>query len=135
LRNANLANIRIDSATGLGSVIDTIRQLGVDTSNSASSILSRFLDLHPNYRSKVTHMQSNGLGRMTPVADACTLVVISLWLETKEARAVRECAASTLTSALAGSKELVNVIERRRATAGPLELSFRQCSLSPKEEG
>jgi hypothetical protein len=118
-------SIRIDQTTGLGSIIDTIRQFDPrQSSNSASSLLTRFLDSNPQYRKRVKSLAINGMGRTTPVTSSSVLAVIVLWLDSEEAAKVRDTAAKTLVGTLAGSEELQGIIEARRSMVTPLEKRF-----------
>ncbi len=118
-------SIRIDQTTGLGSIIDTIRQFDPrQSSNSASSLLTRFLDSNPQYRKRVKSLAINGMGRTTPVTSSSVLAVIVLWLDSEEAAKVRDTAAKTLVGTLAGSEELQDIIEARRSMVTPLEKRF-----------
>jgi hypothetical protein len=118
-------SIRIDQTTGLGSIIDTIRQFDPrQSSNSASSLLTRFLDSNPQYRKRIKSLAINGMGRTTPVTSSSVLAVIVLWLDSEEAAKVRDTAAKTLVGTLAGSEELQGSIEARRSMVTPLEKRF-----------
>jgi hypothetical protein len=119
-----ISSIRVDSESQLGSVIDLIRHFTQAASSQASTLLTRFLDENPTYRSKVTSVAVNGRGRTTPVAPAEILAEIAIWLNSDMAKEIRRMAAITFTSALAGSDNLAQLIEYRKNNTTAAERSF-----------
>ena len=108
------ANIRVDAATGQGSVIDVIRLVNPNlTSSNAGNTLTQLpADLGIRY----THLQINEKGKRTPVADARALIEIVWALPGKAARDFRRASAQTVCRVLGGDLSLVDEIESRHHT-------------------
>jgi hypothetical protein len=108
------ANIRVDRATQRGSVIDVIRMIGKDNDRSTSSkALESLRSTCPELMSRIQQLRINGKGRLTPCADARTLVEIVWLLPGKAAREFRRTSAATVCRALGGDLTLAAEIESR----------------------
>lgn len=110
------ATIRVDTATQKGSVLDVIRMVLACTSGHANTALCRL----KNEFSELTaqcgqQLRINGKGKLTPVADAKTLVEIVFLLPGKIARDFRRKSAAKVCRLLAGDSGLISEIEQRRS--------------------
>jgi hypothetical protein len=114
----NLANItasiRVDLDTKKGSVIDVIRLVNpnLTSSNAGNTLTKLSSDLGIQY----TQLKINGKGKLTPVADARTLVEIVWALPGKAARDFGRSSAQTVCRVLGGDLCLVAEIEHRHYT-------------------
>ncbi|CAM9319457.1 unnamed protein product [Sphacelaria rigidula] len=113
------ATIRVDTATQQGSVLDVLRMvLGCD-STSAKTAFRRLkedsAELGAELGAACTQLRINGKGKLTPVADAKTLVEIVFNLPGKIARDFRRKGAAKVCRLLGGDTTLVTEIEKRRA--------------------
>ncbi|ACH46886.1 unknown [Feldmannia species virus] len=113
------ATIRIDNATQKGSVIDVIRMVLRCDASSANTAFRRLKDdmlkSRAEFGAACSHLRINGKGRLTPVANAKTLVEIIFSLPGKLAREFRRKSASQICRLLGGDPTLVFEIEQRRA--------------------
>ncbi|KAG5181549.1 hypothetical protein JKP88DRAFT_208737 [Tribonema minus] len=108
------AAIRIDLASGMGSVLDVIRLVNPEIpSNQASSTFKRLATELPDVASSCRQLRINGNGKLTPCADARTLVEIVWSLPGKPARTFRRTSATTVCRVLGGDVNLVDEIEGR----------------------
>ena len=108
------ATIRIDAETKKGSVIDVIRLvLPQMTSNHAGQALKNLVQAIPEFEQSVDHLRINAKGRLTPVADAKTLVEIIWSLPGVAAREFRRKSAKQVCRLLGGDLALVTEIEAR----------------------
>ncbi|KAG5179474.1 hypothetical protein JKP88DRAFT_256260 [Tribonema minus] len=108
------AAIRINLASGMGSVLDVIRLVNPEIpSNQASSTFKRVATELPDMASSCCQLRINGNGKLTPCADARTLVEIVGSLPGKPARAFRRTSATTVCRVLGGDVSLVDEIEGR----------------------
>jgi hypothetical protein len=91
-------DIHVDVATNKGSVIDVIRLVITNKNSShAGQVLIKLMNDVPELNSSVVqHIRINGKGRLTPVADAKTLVEIVWALPGRAAREFRRTSASTV---------------------------------------
>ena len=112
---ANLtANIRVDTATRNGSVIDVIRLINPDqTRQAASEAITALRTSCPELASRIGHLKIDGKGKHTPVADARTLVEIVWLLPGRAARDFRRSSAIAVCRILGGDLSLVQEIEAR----------------------
>jgi hypothetical protein len=128
--NSELISLSLDTVRmhndGRASVLDFTRILTGCTAAEASASFRRLLEREPSLKDRVGKARINGLGRETPVADSQSLFVIGMLLTGQAASQVREMAASVLNRALSGDAELVEAIERRRATMSDAERRFFQ---------
>lgn len=107
-------NIRVDAATKKGSVIDVIRIVCPEIpSNQASTSLTRLASEYPHLASSCCQLRIGGKGKLTPCADAKTLVEIVWLLPGKAAREFRRSSAQTVCRVLGGDLRLVQEIEAR----------------------
>lgn len=131
LQAANIfGNIRVVEETGMASAIDAIRltEPGVDAAHAGKMILrlleqeerdaiwgqdSESSSNEPTLKSRIFYVQINGKGRVTPVADAKTIVEIMWMLPSKAARAFRRKSAGVVCQALGGDMSLCKEIEER----------------------
>ncbi|KAG5176767.1 hypothetical protein JKP88DRAFT_265318 [Tribonema minus] len=108
------AAIRIDLASGMGSVLDVIRLVNPEIpSNQASFTFKRLATELPDVASSCRQLRIYGNGKLTPCADARTLVEIVWSLPGKPARAFRRTSATTVCRVLGGDVSLVDEIEGR----------------------
>jgi hypothetical protein len=112
----NQAKIRIDKKTQQASVVDVIRLITNAKSADASKKLTRLGD---SLRSKCPQLRINGKGRLTPVADAPTLVEIIWELPGKAAKYFRRQSAHWVCRILGGDLTLANEIENRYKRISP----------------
>ena len=114
--NVENATIRVDYATQQGSVNDVVKMvLGCDSSN-ANNALRRLKEDVPELGAACTQLRINGKGKLTPVADAKTLVEIVFLLPGKIARDFRRKSAAKVCRLLGGDSTLAAEIEQRRTT-------------------
>lgn len=114
--NMENSSIRVDAATNKGSAIDVIRMvLGFDSSN-ANNALRRLKEEFPELGASCTQLRINGKGKLTPVADAKTLVEIIFLLPGPKAGGFRRKGANMVCRLVGGDMTLVAEIEQRRAT-------------------
>lgn len=111
--------IRVDKGTKKGSVLDVIKMvLGCDSSNANTS-LGRLIQANPDMgygcTQRCTQLRINGKGRLTPVADAKTLVEIVWLLPGKKAHTFRRQSSENVCRLLGGDLSLVFEIEARHA--------------------
>ncbi|CAN0242911.1 unnamed protein product [Phaeothamnion confervicola] len=108
------ATIRVDAETKKGSVIDVIRLVHpAYTSANASQTLTNFLQGVPDMINRIDKLRINGKGKLTPVADAATLVEIIWSLPGTAARDFRRKSAKQVCRLLGGDISLVTEIEAR----------------------
>ena len=117
--NMENATVRVDTATQQGSVLDVIRMVLGCESNSANTAFRRLKEdvpeLAAEFAAGCTQLRINGKGKLTPVADAKTLVEIVFLLPGKIARDFRRKSAAKVCRLLGGDSTLVTEIEERRA--------------------
>jgi hypothetical protein len=108
------ASIRVDDGTRMGSVIDVIRLVNpnLSSSNAGHTLTKLGIDTGIRY----DQLRINGKGKLTPVADARTLVEIVWSLPGKAARDFRRSSAQTVCRVLGGDLSLVQEIEARHHT-------------------
>ena len=123
-----IGSIRVDEASGKGSIIDVIKLLCPgSTRDYATQALSRVInrdvdDLGPtshdgtSIADRVEYIQINGKGRTTPVSDARTIVEI-IWLlpASPDAKEFRRSSAKTICRVLSGDTSICEEIESRCA--------------------
>lgn len=114
IENMENATIRVDNATQKGSVIDVIRMVLGCNSSSANTYLTNLKGNFPELGIQIPQLRINGAGRLTPVADAKTLVEIVFLLPGRIARDFRRKSASKICRILGGDPTLVAEIEQRR---------------------
>jgi len=108
------ATIRVDAETKKGSVIDVIRLIHPSyTSANASQTLTNILQGVPDIAVRCASIRINGKGRLSPVADARTLVEIILALPGTQACYFRRKSALQLCRLIGGDTALVGEIEAR----------------------
>ncbi|CAM9693890.1 unnamed protein product, partial [Pylaiella littoralis] len=109
--------IRVDKDTKKGSVMGRIRMvLGCDSSK-ATTALSRLVLAHRgDLASQCTQLRINGKGKLTPVANAKTLIEIVWLLAGKKAREFRRQSSEKVCRITGGDSTLVSEIEARHAT-------------------
>lgn len=113
--NVENATIRVDTASQKGSVLDVVKMvLGCDSSNAQNS-LRRLKQDFTELGGACTQLRINGKGKLTPVADAKTLVEIVFLLPGKIARDFRRKSAAKVCRLLGGDSTLISEIEQRRA--------------------
>lgn len=107
-------NIRVDSATKTGSVIDVIRLVNPEsTSGHASVLFNRLTTEDSALTTRCCQLRINGKGKPTPCADARTLVEIVWLLPGRAARDFRRSSAASVCRMLGGDLSLVQEIEAR----------------------
>lgn len=125
-----IGSIRVDEASGKGSIIDVIKLLCPGSTRDYAKIaLSRVLakDEDEQYESdqkdttstsiadRLDHIQINGKGRTTPVSDAKTIVEIIWLLPARAAKEFRRQSAETICRVLSGDTSICEEIESRYA--------------------
>lgn len=116
IENMEASTIRVDKNTKQGSAMDTIRMVLKCSSGTASTYLSGLFSTSPELNNHVCHIRINGKGKITPVADAKTLIEIIWLLPGKKAREFRRNSAEKVCRLLGGDLSLVSEIEARHAT-------------------
>ncbi|CAM9726853.1 unnamed protein product, partial [Phaeothamnion confervicola] len=117
-------DIRIDTATQTGSVIDVVKLvLGPNVDRTTPQ--KAYERLEDSLKIRILHVKINGKGRPTPVADAKTLVEIVWALPGKTARDFRRRSAETVCRVLGGDLTLAREIETRHCTLNATEESRR----------
>ena len=102
--------IRVDEDTKKGAVIDVVRWMTGLTGKLASQCAAR---LPLELTSKFDHIRINGKGKITPVADASTLVEIVWDLPGKAAKAFKRQSAHLVARYLGADRTLIDEIETR----------------------
>ena len=102
--------LRIDTKTQKVSVIDVIRLVLGATSADAGKSLTR---LGTKLRAGCPHIKINGKGKLTPVADAATMIEIIWELPGKTAASFRRESAHYIARILGGDRTLIDEIEMR----------------------
>lgn len=120
--NMENSSIRVDTATKKGSVIDVARMVLGCTSSVANTYLGRLkaeaskLDTESSHPlDRCTQLRINGKGKLTPVADAKTLIEIIFLLPGQKASGFRRKGAKYVCRVVGGDMSLVTEIEQRRA--------------------
>ncbi|KAG5184604.1 hypothetical protein JKP88DRAFT_244615 [Tribonema minus] len=101
--------IRVDNATQMGSVIDVINLINPYESNAPKTLTRLPQDLI----AKCSQLRINGKGKLTPCADAQTLVEVVWSLPGKAARDFRRESAKAVCRVLGGDLTLADEIEAR----------------------
>lgn len=109
------ATLRVDTNTQQGSVLDVVRMVLQCSSGNANNALRRLQEDCAELTSACSQLRINGKGKLTPVADAKTLVEIVFLLPGKIARDFRRKSAAKVCRLLGGDSTLVAEIEERRA--------------------
>ncbi|CAN0508607.1 unnamed protein product, partial [Ectocarpus sp. 8 AP-2014] len=107
------ATIRVDKDTKKGSVMDTIRLVLKCSSGTASTYLNGLFSTSLELTNHVCHIRMNGKGKITPVADAKTLIEIVWLLPGKKAHSFRRQSSEKVCRLLGGDLSLVSEIEAR----------------------
>ena len=116
-----VSKIRIDKKTQKASVYDVIRLVTGFSSKDSANYFNRLVDkLSTNCR----QLRINGKGRLTPVADAPTLVQFIWEMPGKAAKAFRRQSAHYICRLLGGDLTLVAEIERRYKNSTPEQKEF-----------
>lgn len=121
-----IGSIRVDEASGKGSIIDVIKLLCPGaTGDYATQALSRVIDRdsdegptshgRTSIADRVDHVQINGKGRTTPVSDAKTITEIIWLLPARAAKEFRRQSAETICRVLSGDTSICEEIESRCA--------------------
>ena len=103
-------SIRVDTATQKGSVIDVVRMVLGCTSGNAHTSLRRLKQDFPELI--LNHVRINGKGKLTPVADAKTLMEIAMLLPGKGSTRFRWDSARTVCRVLGGDVQLLGEIQQ-----------------------
>ena len=136
--NVENCSIRVDPTTQQGSVIDVVRMVLGCTSSAANTYFARMKEEGTECAQRCAQHRINGKGKLTPVADAKTLVEIVFLLPGKTAREFRRQSAAKVCRLLGGDTTLVSEIEQRRAALestaeGRATQSFLLSGSSPAE--
>ncbi|KAG5183136.1 hypothetical protein JKP88DRAFT_157226 [Tribonema minus] len=108
------ASIRVDRATGLGSVIDVIRMVNPNQERTAATKAVAYLTADDEtLRRSIQHVRINGKGKPTPCASARVLVEVVFLLPGKAARDFRRASATTVCRVLGGDLSIVGEVEAR----------------------
>jgi len=70
------SSVRVDAATNKGSVLDLLQVMTGQTSSDCSKALKRLQIQYPDLGANCPHVEINGSKKLSPVADAATLVEI-----------------------------------------------------------
>ena len=116
IESMEASTIRVDKDTKTGSAIDTVRMVLKCSSGTASTYLSGLFSASPELNNHICHIRMNGKGKITPVADAKTLIEIIWLLPGKKAREFRHKSSEKVCRLLGGDLSLVSEIEARHAT-------------------
>ena len=123
-------HIRVDQETQKGSVIDVIRLVTGSSSAHAGQALSR---LPPEMSARCTSLRINGKGKLTPVADALTLIEIVWELPGKAAKAFRRQSAHLIARYLGADRTLIDEIEARYERVPAAAQEFMQAHVERPE--
>jgi hypothetical protein len=108
------ASIRIDTATKQGSVLDVINLINPTRDKStASKAISALKQVDEQLVNRIHKLRIIGKGKLTPVANARTLIEL---LPGTAAREFRRSSANTVCRVLGGDLELVREMEARHGT-------------------
>ena len=116
-----IGSIRVDEASGKGSIIDVIKILcpGIDSSY-AGQMLTRIIERDEEGQEAMTsiadgidHIQINGKGHFTPVSDAKTITEIIWMLPGRIAKEFRRQSAEIICRVLSGDTSICDEIESR----------------------
>eukprot|EP00953_Heterococcus_sp_UTEX-ZZ885_P022473 12434-Heterococcus_DN1.PRE.6 len=123
------ASIRIDTATKQGSVLDVINWINPTRDKStASKAISALKQVDEQLVNRIHKLRINGKGKLTPVANARTLIEIVWLLPGTAAREFRHSSANTVCRVLGGDLRLVREMEARhgtlQSTTDPSQLSW-----------
>lgn len=123
---ANLTDgIRVDRATQKGSVNDVIALVQSTKTRNAWQTLSQLKADNPDLLAKCMQLRINSQGRVTPVADAATLVEIAWLLHGKKAASFKRTGAETVCRMLGGDLMLVDEVQRKHTqVAGTAKEEF-----------
>lgn len=111
--NVENATIRVDTATQQGSAIDLVRMVLQCTSSNAHTALRRLQEDYPDLTaSSCSQLRINGKGRLTPVADAKTLIQIVMRLPGKASAKFRWDSAEIVCRVLGGDEKLLEEIQQ-----------------------
>ncbi|CAM9312367.1 unnamed protein product, partial [Sphacelaria rigidula] len=113
-----IGSIRVDEASGKGSVIDVIKLLCPGaTGDYAKTALSRVFAKDQDERHESDQVDATSIadrGRTTPVSDAKTITEIIWMLPGRAAKEFRRQSAETICRALSGDTSICEEIESRR---------------------
>jgi hypothetical protein len=123
-------NLRMDKATQKGSAIDVIRMVTSCDVKRASEYLCR---LSPELSAKCGQLRINGKGKLTPVADASTLVEIVWELPGKAAKVFRRQSAHLIARYLGADRTLIDEIEARFERVPAAAQAFMQAHVERPE--
>ena len=117
--------IRVDQATQKGSVYDVIQAVLYGNVRNSAQTFARLITQHPSISPRCYKLRINGKGRVTPVADAPTLIEVAWLLPGKTATEFRRKGAESVCRLLGGDLSLVDEVQRRHAqVAGTAEEGF-----------
>ena len=114
--NMENATLRVNTGSQQGSAIDLVRMVIQCNSSAANTYLGNLKRDFPELGNQITQLRINGKGKLTPVADAKTLVEIVFLLPGKMARDFRRKSAAKVCRLLGGDSTLVTEIEQRRTS-------------------
>ena len=108
-----LKSISIDEETNKGSLIDVVVAVTGQNRKRAAETISNLSASTPELSERIRHLRINGSGKLTPVADAATMVEIVWILPGAHAKAFRRECAQVLCSVLSGDLQLAHAIEKQ----------------------
>lgn len=125
--------VRVCQKTMKASVIDVVQLVTQKTRNYSSEIIRNVLNENPDIREKITNFKFPGARqRMTPVADAATLVEIIFLLPGIIAQQFRRRCAVHICRLLGGDESLIGEIRSQSALVNHTPL--QQFLLQPTKE-
>jgi hypothetical protein len=130
LRELNPALVRVDEPTQKGSVIDVVRMITGKNSGHASETIENLSD---ELTGKIGHVKINGKGKLTPVADASTLIEIVWELPGKAAKVFRRQSAHLIARYLGADRTLIAEIEARFERVPAATREFMQAHVERPE--
>ncbi len=110
--NVDNVTIRVDTATKKGSVLDVVRMVLQCNSSVANTYFGKLKEEIPEFRVRCSEHRINGKGRLTPVADAKTLVEVAMLLPGKISRRFRWNSAAVVCRVVGGDLKLLEEVQR-----------------------
>jgi len=110
--NMENAIIRVNTDTQQGSAIDLVRMVLQCNSSDANTALRRLKEDFPELGNQLTMIRINSKGRLSPVADAKTLIEIAMLLPGKASTRFRWESAGTVCRVMGGDLKLLEEMKQ-----------------------
>lgn len=133
-----IGRFRVDEASGLGSVMDTVRTVlgcNASTANAADTRLFAADDCMISLKSRTKYIRINGRGNISPVTDLKTMVEMIWKLPGKSSARFRRKSAETVCRVMGGDPALLQEIEQNNLMWRSVEggAAIQQALLKPVE--